>query len=364
MDVLQAEIARKRKSINQICGDGKRYFKRSTLEEFEREKYLERWKDQLDAKSILSKNKLIGHSQQKQCNNEDDIDYKNERNDHCVTFSVEEIKRMLRLRNQPIKLFGESDIETFERLREIDLCEPQWKGQRNDFKAAMDQVDKKYLNELLNDDHGSNDNCGDSTDVESTITNKIHVSYPEPSMTYEELAVIMAGRKHPGILESSTLISTCFKIILKRWADYLNSRPDDQCRIVSGRIETVLFQQTLSYLNPLFRKLKNNTLASDIMDSLLDVVQSMFQRNYRRANEYFLELAIGNAPWPIGATNVGIHPRPGREKIASKHVAHVLNDETQRKYLQAVKRIITKAQLFYPGEPALSVEYQTEIDDS
>ena len=45
-------------------------------------------------------------------------------------------------------------------------------------------------------------------------------------------------------------------------------------------------------------------------------------------------MAIGNAPGPIGVTMVGIHARTGREKIFSKHVAHVLNDETQRKYIQ------------------------------
>lgn len=31
---------------------------------------------------------------------------------------------------------------------------------------------------------------------------------------------------------------------------------------------------------------------------------------------------------------VGIHARTGREKISSRHIAHVLNDETQRKYIQ------------------------------
>lgn len=45
-------------------------------------------------------------------------------------------------------------------------------------------------------------------------------------------------------------------------------------------------------------------------------------------------MAIGNAPWPIGVTMVGIHARTGREKISSRYVAHVLNDETQRKYIQ------------------------------
>ena len=32
---------------------------------------------------------------------------------------------------------------------------------------------------------------------------------------------------------------------------------------------------------------------------------------------------------------VGIHARTGREKIFARNVAHVLNDETQRKYIQA-----------------------------
>lgn len=52
-------------------------------------------------------------------------------------------------------------------------------------------------------------------------------------------------------------------------------------------------------------------------------------------------MAIGNAPWPIGVTMVGIHARTGREKIFSKHVAHVLNDETQRKYIQVSQWVPT-----------------------
>lgn len=53
-----------------------------------------------------------------------------------------------------------------------------------------------------------------------------------------------------------------------------------------------------------------------------------------QANDVYLQMAIGNAPWPIGVTMVGIHARTGREKIFAQHVAHVLNDETQRKYIQ------------------------------
>lgn len=57
------------------------------------------------------------------------------------------------------------------------------------------------------------------------------------------------------------------------------------------------------------------------MDSLVKIFLQLIDRNYIKANEHFLEMAIGNSPWPIGATMVGIHARPGRERIASKHVA-------------------------------------------
>lgn len=80
-----------------------------------------------------------------------------------------------------------------------------------------------------------------------------------------------------------------------------------------------------------------------------------------QASDAYLQMAIGNAPWPIGVTMVGIHARTGREKIFSKNVAHVMNDETQRKYIQALKRLMTKCQEFYPTDPSRCVEYQAFI---
>ena len=71
-----------------------------------------------------------------------------------------------------------------------------------------------------------------------------------------------------------------------------------------------------------------------------------------QANDTYLQMAIGNAAWPIGVTMVGIHARTGREKIFSKHVAHVMNDETQRKFIQGLKRLMTKCQEFYPTDPS------------
>ena len=64
----------------------------------------------------------------------------------------------------------------------------------------------------------------------------------------------------------------------------------------------------------------------------------------------WLVLTIGNAAWPIGVTSVGIHERAAREKIYDNKVGHVLNDEVSRKYIQAVKRLLTFSQTVRPPD--------------
>ena len=117
-------------------------------------------------------------------------------------------------------------------------------------------------------------------------------------------------------------------------------------------------------MKPLIRLLKKQAISDDIRDSLVKMVKYTLQRDYILSHEAYMEMAVGNAPWPIGVTNAGIHARPGREKIFSKHVAHVLNDETQRKYIQGLKRLLTKAQQYFPTDPSRSIDYVRREDDS
>ena len=105
---------------------------------------------------------------------------------------------------------------------------------------------------------------------------------------------------------------------------------------------------------------KKHTVSDDIRDSLVQMVKHALQRDYITSHERYMEMAIGNAPWPIGVTNAGIHARPARENIFSKHVAHVLNDETQRKFIQGLKRLLTKSQQYYPTDPSRSVDFVKE----
>ena len=94
---------------------------------------------------------------------------------------------------------------------------------------------------------------------------------------------------------------------------------------------------------------------TEILDGLYLIVQYTMMKEYVRAHDKYLELAIGNAPWPMGVTMVGIHERAGRAKIFSSQVAHILNDENNRRMLQSVKRLLTVCQRLYPTDPSKCV---------
>ena len=86
-----------------------------------------------------------------------------------------------------------------------------------------------------------------------------------------------------------------------------------------------------------------------------DITQHMISRDYVKAHDAYILCAIGNAPWPMGITGTGVHERQGRQHIRECKVAHVMNDETQRKYLQSVKRLMTFSQRVLPANPSQMV---------
>jgi len=93
-------------------------------------------------------------------------------------------------------------------------------------------------------------------------------------------------------------------------------------------------------------------LPDDIQVVLMIVVKCCMEWDYMTAMDQYIKLAIGNAPWPIGVTMVGIHKHSAHEKIYTYSVAHIMNDETTRKYLQSIKRLMTVCQQWYPSMPS------------
>ncbi len=150
--------------------------------------------------------------------------------------------------------------------------------------------------------------------------------------------------------KTSLLIVVFFKRLLWEWGKQLADRPENVRLSSQGKFDSVIHRQTTEYLNNFFNKLKTKTLASDVLERVVQICDFMQQREYVKANDIYLRLSIGNAAWPIGVTMVGIHERSAREKIHASQVAHVLNDEATRKYIQSIKRLITFCQSIYPPD--------------
>lgn len=254
----------------------------------------------------------------------------------------------MRERGEPIRLFAESDEEACQRLRRIEMLAPEInKGLRNDFKAAMERVDQEYLAELIKQQGGEQQNS------ESEESSQIE----EDGTTLEDIKELAINLGKGDESLDQDVILKFIQFLLGLWAKDCKTRSDDSKRSLEAKLAGATQRQTESYLKPLLRKLKNKKTPQDILGALTTIIMNLLEREYVKANDSYLQMAIGNAPWPIGVTMVGIHARTGREKIFAQNVAHVLNDETQRKYIQGLKRLMTFCQKKFPADPSKSVEY-------
>lgn len=361
MNFLKAEIERKKRQLQekQVVGPDKKYFKRGDLIEKERQEYFKKLKPkEEDVKALqelmASKSKAgeASGSKSSSSSNEQGKKLGNEEPDVPQLPRVEVVRR-LRERLQPIFLFGESEAQACLRLRSVELNEPddnmddKLEGAKNDFKEAMDQVEKV----LLREGSSSKSEQPEQSDLYDT-----KVTYEQLLDMIKDAANKVEGEK--GELDADVKIVYEFiKFMMTKWAKGLDLREEDVKTSVMGKREAGIHAQTRTYLKPLLKMLKKQTLSDDVRDSLVKMIIFALQKDYILSHEAYMEMAVGNAPWPIGVTNAGIHARPARENIFSKNVAHVLNDETQRKYIQGLKRLITKAQDYYPTDPSKSVDF-------
>lgn len=62
-------------------------------------------------------------------------------------------------------------------------------------------------------------------------------------------------------------------------------------------------------MKPFFKMVKKREVDANVMLRVVDMCHWVHRREYVKANDSYLRLSIGNAPWPIGVTAVGIHER-------------------------------------------------------
>ncbi|KAE8213797.1 hypothetical protein CF327_g2729 [Tilletia walkeri] len=297
----------------------------------------------------------------------------------AFNISPEEAIRRLRAKGQPIRLFGESDKDRRLRLRALELLEERGGGAsslggQNDFMRALAKAGQDHRDREAEENAGVG-GSGAAGDGASTPQRTAagggagEKDTPEPSgetagaSSSSAAATSSTSKPKEGIgmdqvLDLSLLkrdsnklypiIYHTLKGLLRDWEQALADRPEDLRRSTQGRLAAATQVQAAEYLQPLLKLLRKRSLAPDVLARLSEIVHFVQKREYRHANDSYLQLSIGNAPWPIGVTMVGIHERSGREKIFSSNVAHVLNDEVSRKYIQSLKRLMTFAQTKYP----------------
>lgn len=108
-----------------------------------------------------------------------------------------------------------------------------------------------------------------------------------------------------------------------------------------GKQEILIYNQTKKFLKPFLEKIKQNDAPKAILNIFFEIAIFCMDGDYLRAHEKYFELAIGNAPWPIGVAMAGIHERSYSTRNHCTQEPHIYKEEKVRRYLMAVKRIIT-----------------------
>ncbi|KAJ6828110.1 pre-mRNA-splicing factor 18-like [Iris pallida] len=385
MDLLKKELMKKRQSL-QSDFNGKKLLKRSEIEQ----KRLQKLREE-EQRSLQSK-KPPQQQQQSQAPtpsspNPDESSLPpalqpkkkapaealtdEQRIDDLVIPRPEVIRR-LRILKQPITLFGEDDDARLARLKAtlksgvLEVDSDMTEGQTNDFLRDISDLRKRhksgnsdFLKKRKRDEEEGVREEGDGGDDD-----KEGMSGDAGSSGAEGDKDGKRMRADFKDLCDEDKILVFFKKLLNEWNQELKEMPETEKRTAKGKSMVATFKQCARYLSPLFKFCRKKVLPDDIRRALMVVVDCCMKRDYLAAMDQYIKMAIGNAPWPIGVTMVGIHERSAREKIYTNSVAHIMNDETTRKYLQSVKRLMTLCQRRYPALPSKSVEFNSLANGS
>ncbi|KAI4349503.1 hypothetical protein L6164_010086 [Bauhinia variegata] len=386
MDLLKQELLKKRQALAQETG-GKKVFKRSEIEQKQIQKIREQEKRELEAKaqrqtissdtgttaqtsssnsskpsnSIVSNTAVSTSATSKSLVDEQNIDN--------LVLPKQEVIRRLRFLKQPVTLFGEDDDARLDRLKYVlktglfEVDSDMTEGQTNDFLRDIAELRKRQKTGILSERKRKKTDDGTVEDGEGG-GGEDELSGDGGSSGVDADKDIKRMKENFDELCDEDKILVFFKRLLNEWKQELYEKPESERRTAKGKSMVATFKQCARYLNPLFKFCRKKVLPDDIRQALLLMVECCMKRDYLAAMDHYIKLAIGNAPWPIGVTMVGIHERSAREKIYTNSVAHIMNDETTRKYLQSVKRLMTFCQRRYPTLPSKAVEFNSLANGS
>ncbi|XP_076941447.1 uncharacterized protein LOC143611001 [Bidens hawaiensis] len=387
MDILKQEMLKKRQSLTEETG-GRKVFKRSEIEQKRIKKLREEEKREAEAKRLrLNQTQNDSNSSDPNSSNPNSkldstksksesgpgssskpLVISDEQKIDSLNLPKQEVIRRLRFLKQPVTLFGESDDDRLDRLKyvlkaglfELDDSD-MTEGQTNDFLRDIVELKKRQKSGIVSD---RKRRANEETEDKDGGGGEDDVSGDGGSSGMDQDKDFKRMKANFAELCDEDKILVFFKKLLIEWNQELDEMSEAEKRTAKGKSTFATFKQCARYLNPLFKFCRKKVLPDDIRQALMLVVNCCMKRDYLAAMDHYIRMAIGNAPWPIGVTMVGIHERSAREKIYTNSVAHVMNDETTRKYLQSVKRLMTFCQRRYPTMPSKAVEFNSLANGS
>ncbi|SOV76427.1 pre-mRNA splicing factor, putative [Plasmodium sp. gorilla clade G3] len=340
MDSLDSLIKKKKEEIKEIKGN-KRWFKQADLENQKNKEIINFYEKELKKKKIQEYErlkKLNDTLDEKHKKNNADVE--NEETNIEITLSNKQIIMLLRQLKEPIRLFGETDLQRYNRLKELKINKNELKiNEQNIFGDVLRGRLKENALDLIEDN--IEDDIEKAPDKKDKNNSNVSISEKENNEK---------GKK----IDKEKIIHEWIKRTMKEWNEEIENTVDNK-----KKIKQATYLQTHKDLKPLEKKLKQKTLESDILDKIYNIVSCCEEKNFKAAHDAYMLLAIGNAAWPMGVTMVGIHERAGRSKIYASEVAHILNDETTRKYIQMIKRLLSFSQRKYCTNPSEAVNLST-----
>eukprot|EP00761_Pharyngomonas_kirbyi_P002839 gb/GECH01002843.1/.p1 GENE.gb/GECH01002843.1/~~gb/GECH01002843.1/.p1 ORF type:complete len:354 (+),score=122.21 gb/GECH01002843.1/:1-1062(+) len=351
MDGLLSEIKKKKQKQNQLKkelgSDDKqnskdlKWIRRAELERIREREY---WQEMEELKR---KRRRINEEKQKykpkKFEDEEDSEDETEKE---IDFNIprQEVFRRLRVLKEPITLFGESDKDRIRRLRLVEAHAGERVGDEQGSivqairKAEEENREKKLHSESYNNTNNNEESTNDNSSGVDTGYNSDDESY-----------------KVTDDMSKEEYVLRTLKWLLHAWEHHMMQLSEEERSTRENRMEAMHCRQTNMDMQSLFKKLENKKLQNDLLVPMHEIAVHIRNKHYVSAHDAYMRLAIGNSPWPMGVTMVGIHERSAREKIEVNKVAHILNDDAQRKYITALKRLMRFAQRKYPDAPSRMV---------
>jgi len=297
MEALKAQIASQKRKIAQEHNEGNKYMRRGDIQEIASQNHVQT--SQEIPTDLPESNDHTPSAPPKVAetagNNVSTTDQDGADMHEALDMSADEAMDRLREKFEPIRLFGESDQDCIRRLLALENtleCEIPGK--------AKELMVKDLSKELGGDAEENPVSKDQETDARNKDRVPARMREGVGMQTVMDLKLMWTDtpRVYP-------IIYYTLKGLLEDWETELEQRPDIVKRSEKGQKMSELHAQTVINLKPLFKLLRRRSVESDVLLRIAEIVHYMQQREYRKANDSYLQLSIGNAPWPIGITMAG-----------------------------------------------------------